>query len=270
MRCNNIDEAFIKIRKESRTKIRNKSNYLPELISVSKGLLKQWTRSLSLVSVPGLYSDLDLEKGKYEGGFKVWESTRDLVNFIHEDKSIIEELLHRQSRKFKVLEIGAGASLPTLALLNRLIEDEVFTSDYRIHCQDYNWQVLASLTLLNFATNLPQNYFQALIESKWLRFFYGDWKDFRTQSNYKYDLIMMSEVLYNSENYDSLFNLLDRHLKHNGYIVIATKNTYFGLSGGLYSWLDYLDAKNVFRMCKLIHVSASNIPRSIVIMKRST
>lgn len=232
--------------------------------------MKQWTRSsLSLISVPGLYSDLDLESSKYEGGFKVWESTRDLVKFIIEDKSIFEELLNRQSRKFKALELGAGASLPSLALLNRLIEDENFNSDYRIHCQDYNWQVLASLTLLNFAANLPSSYFQALVESKCLRFFYGDWGNFRPGSTSKYDLIFMSEVLYNSMNYDSLFNLLNKHLKLNGYIVIATKNTYFGLSGGLYSWLDYLDAKNVFKIHKLVHVSASNIPRSIVILNRS-
>lgn len=260
----------MKIRKESRTKLRIRSNYIPELFSVSNSLVKQWTRSMSLVSVPGLYSDLDLERGKYEGGFKVWESTRDLVKFITEDNSVIKELLHRQSRKFKALELGAGASLPSLSLLNRLIEDQNFTSDYRIHCQDYNWQVLASLTLLNFAANLPPSYFEALVESKCLRFFYGDWKEFKKQSSYKYDLIMMSEVLYNSENYDSLFNLLNRHLKRNGYIVIATKNTYFGLSGGLYSWLDYMDAKNVFSMCKLIHVSVSNIPRTIIVMKRST
>lgn len=258
------------MRRESKTKIKIKSNYFPELFSVSNGFVKQWTRSLGLVSVPGLYSDLDLEKGKYEGGFKVWESTRDLVRFINEDISIMGELLYRQSRKFKALEIGAGASLPSLALLNRLIDDPNFRSDYRIHCQDYNWQVLASSTLLNFAANLPPNYFQALIESGCLRFFHGDWKDFRTRSNYKYDLIMMSEVLYNSANYDSLFSLLDRHLKHNGYIIIATKNTYFGLSGGLYSWLDYLEKKNVFHMCKTVHVFASNIPRSIVVMKRST
>lgn len=268
-KCDNIEEAFMKLRKESRIKFRIKSNYLPELFSVSNGLVKQWTRSMSLVSVPGLYSDLDLERGKYEGGFKVWESTRDLVKFITEDNSVIGELLQRQSKKFKALELGAGASLPSLALLNRLIEDQNFTSDYRIHCQDYNWQVLASLTLLNFAANLPRSYFEALVESKCLRFFHGDWKDFKKQSSYKYDLIMMSEVLYNSENYDSLFNLLNRHLKRNGYILIATKNTYFGLSGGLYSWLDYLDAKNVFRMYKLIHVSLSNIPRTIIVMKRS-
>lgn len=260
----------MKIRRESKTRIKTKSNYLPEVFSVPKGIVKQWTRSMSLVSVPGLYSDLDLEKGKYEGGFKVWESTPDLIRFISEDNSVMEELLHRQSNKLKALELGAGASLPSLALLNRLIEDSRFKSEYRIHVQDYNWEVLASSSLLNFAVNLPLNYFQALIETKCLRFFYGDWKDFRSQSTYRYDLITMSEVLYNSDNYESLFNLLNKHLKRNGYIVIATKNTYFGLSGGLYSWLDFLDTKGVFRLNKLIHISANNIPRSILVLKRSS
>lgn len=233
-----------------------------------KCVTKQWARSMSLVSVPGLYSDLDLDKGKYEGGFKVWESTSDLVKFITEDRGIMSDLLHCGD-KFRCLELGAGASLPTLALIGRLIGDRNFVSEYRFHLQDYNWQVLASLTLLNFAINLPSDYFEALLESKCLRFFFGDWSNFRKNTNSSYyDLIMMSEVIYNHDNYDALHNLLDKHLSQNGYIVIATKDTYFGLTGGLYSWLDYLDTKSTFSPYRIIKVSTSNIPRSILIMKR--
>lgn len=232
-------------------------------------MIKHWTRSMSLVTVPGLYSDLDLESGKYEGGFKVWESTNDLVKFITEDQSIMSELMHYDS-DFKTLELGAGASLPSLALLSRIIDDPLFESGYRIHVQDYNWQVLASLTLINFAVNLPSDYLKALLDTKSLRLFYGDWRNFRVQSNYKYDLIMMSEVIYNSDNYESLHNLIDRHLKRSGYVLIATKDTYFGLSGGLYCWIDYLDSRGIFTPFKVIKVSTTNIPRSILIMKRLT
>lgn len=264
-KCNHINEAYAKIKKLSKIRLKTEYTYYPEVFSVTKGIVKTWTRSLSLVSVPGLYSDLDLVKGTYEGGFKVWESTRDLVKFLTEDQTIISELLHRNS-KFRCLELGAGASLPTLALISRLLLDPEFTSAYRFHLQDYNWQVLASLTLLNFAANLPSDYLSALLDTKSLRFFHGDWSKFDSHS--KYNLIIMSEVIYNFDNYESLHNLLEKHLKSRGYIVIATKDTYFGLSGSLYSWLDFVDTKGVFRATRVIKVSKYNIPRSILIMQR--
>lgn len=223
---------------------------------------------MSLVSVPGLYSDLDLEKGNYEGGFKIWESTGDLIRFITEDVNYLDDLLHN-NRGFRALELGAGASLPTLSLIGRILRDPSMQSNYSIHLQDYNWQVLASLTLINFTVNLPLDYLVALLSTDCLRCFHGDWKDFRNQSTYKYNLIYMSEVIYNSDNYESLHSLLDRHLKKDGLVIIATKNTYFGLSGGLMVWTDFLKEKNVFIVHKHIRVTSTNIPRSILIIKRS-
>lgn len=206
-------------------------------------------------------------KGAYEGGFKVWESTGDLIKFITEDKDHIDHLLHGD-REFRALELGAGAGLPTLSLIGRILQDPVVKSNYSIHVQDYNWEVLASLTLINFALNLPVDYLRSLISTKCLRCFYGDWKDFRCRSNYRYSLIYMSEVIYNVDNYESLHNLLNCHLRKNGLVVIATKNTYFGLTGGLFAWVEYIETKNVFTVCRHIKVTTTNIPRSILIMKR--
>jgi hypothetical protein len=222
---------------------------------------------MGLVRVPGLYADLDLVSGKYEGGFKVWEGSCDLVKFLNEDQDIMINLMDREST-LKVLELGAGSGLATLALIGRLVDDIHFKSEYRIHLQDYNWEVLSSLTLINFAINLPRNYIEALITSRSLKFFFGDWSEFRKNSNYKYDLIMMSEALYNSNSYEALHELLNRHLDNNGYVVIATKDTYFGLSGGLYSWLEFLETKGLFTPYRLIKVTTTNIPRSILILSR--
>lgn len=265
-RCNHINKTYDKIKKQSKIRLKTNNTFYPEVFSVTKGIVKTWTRSLSLVSVPGLYSDLDLVKGTYEGGFKVWESTRDLVKFLTEDESIISELLHRKSSKFRCIELGAGASLPTLSLMNRMLQDPEFDSDYRFHVQDYNWQVLASLTLLNFAVNMPLDYLSALLETRCLRLFHGDWSKFNSGS--KYDLIIMSEVIYNCDNYESLHNLLEKHLRSRGYIVIATKDTYFGLTGSLHTWTDFVSAKGVFSNSRMIKVSNYNIPRSILIMQK--
>lgn len=236
---------------------------------MSKNLVKSWTRSLSLTAVPGLYSDLDLEKDKYEGGFKVWEGTCDLVKFLTTDDDVVKNLMDREAT-LRVLELGAGSGLASLSLISRLVYDHNFKSPYRIHLQDYNWEVLASLSILNFGANLPRQYLEALLETRSLRFFYGDWSRFRDKRRYKYDLIMMSEVIYNAENYESLHDLLDRHLRGNGYVVMATKDTYFGLSGGLYSWLDYLETRDIFKPYKTIKVPNSSIPRSILILSRKS
>lgn len=263
-KAQDYNDAYIKIKKESKVKFLTRNTYYDEIFSVSKRIVKLWSRSLNLVSVPGLYSDIDIQKGKYEGGFKVWECSGDLIKFISEDR-LVHELLHRKnSRKFKALELGAGSSLPSITLLSRIIGDEDFNLPYRIHVQDYNWQVLASLTLINFAINLPLDYLEALIRTNSLRFYHGPWKNWQGHS--RYDLIMMSEVIYNAESFESLHTLLANSLKKSGYVVIATKNTYFGLTGGLGPWINFIKSKDRFQVVDLLPVTTLNVPRSILII----
>lgn len=258
----------IKLISKTRLKLDSSQSALPVIYSAPRSAILHWIKTLKLASIPDcLNSNCDLTKGIYEGGFKVWEATSDLVKHLNEEQVIIDELL-ASNRRLKVLELGAGAGLASLGLISRLINDSRVETNYRIHLQDYNWQVLATLTLLNFALNLPPDYLRELIEKKCLRFFAGDWRNFRIDKRYRYNLIIMSEVLYDSDNYESLHDLLDARLKDSGYIIIATKDTYFGLSGGLYSWLDYLSTRNIFTPRKVIRASSGNIPRSIVILER--
>lgn len=264
-KCATYDKS--KIRRKSKIIIETPESYFSDVFSVPMNVIEQWIRSLNLKSVPGLNSRLDLDKGKYEGGFKVWECTNDLVNFLIKDDRYVGQLLH-QDKGLRVLELGSGAALPSLALIGRLINDPIFQTNYKFHIQDYNWQVLASLSLMNFAVNLPQDYLRVLLDTRCLRYFYGDWRHFRV-SKARYNLIIMSEVIYNSESYCPLHDLLVDHLDADGYIIIATKDTYFGLTGGLYSWVEYVDSRGLLTPCKIIQISNTNIPRSILIMKKT-
>lgn len=264
-KCDTFDKS--KIRVKSKKLIKTPDSYFPDIFSIPINIVERWIRFLNLNSVPGLNSKLDLDKGKYEGGFKVWESTNDLVDFLIKDDIFIGQLLRRDDN-LRVLELGAGAALPSLALIGRLIKDLDFQSNYTFHIQDYNWQVLISLTLMNFAANLPEDFLKALIDTRCLRYFYGDWKHFKKNSKTKYELIMMSEAIYNSDSYGPLYELLVNHLKPDGYVVIATKDTYFGLSGGLYSWIEYLEVKRHLVPCKIVQTSTTNIPRSILILRK--
>lgn len=261
--CDKFDQALLKISKESRVKISVSGDH--HIISAPKRICDGWTKTMRFPKIIGLNANSDLEKGKYEGGLKVWEGTYDLVNYINTNRDVIGELFS-SGHRIDILELGAGASLATLAFLYRLFYDPEFNSNYRIHIQDYNWQVLASITLINLAMNLPQDYLQNMIESKYLLLFHGDWMNFSSPK--KYHLIFMSEVIYNIENYESLHNLLNLHTKRKGFIVIATKDVYFGLTGGLHQWLDFVEQKNIFYQHDIIKTKTKSIPRSIIILRR--
>jgi len=211
---------------------------------------------------------LDVKRGTYEGGFKVWEGTHDLVQFISKDEEFIGGLF-RRNQGLKVLELGCGCGLASLAFISRLIASQEFDQNYQIHLQDYNWQVLTNYTMLNFGLNLPPDYFRALIKTKSLRFFYGDWTKFRGgHKGNNYDLILMSETIYDSSNYSALHDLLRLQLRQDGFIVMASKDVYFGLTGGLYSWLDFIATENVFIPIKTLKVNQTNIPRSILVLRK--
>lgn len=263
--CNDVDTAIAKIKKSAIVKAQIPDSC--DIISSPRIVIDKWIKLMRFKDskIPGLKSDSDLISGQYEGGFKIWESTYDLISFINEDKNVIGHLLS-QNRKIRVLELGAGSSLATIAFINRLFAEPKFDSNYRIHIQDYNWQVLCTLSLINLALNLPLDYLTQAMSDKSIRMFSGDWKKFNYR--HKYHLIMMSEVLYNNEFYESLHTLLENQLKDTGYIVIATKDTYFGLSGSLYRWLEFIEEKNSFYPADIIKVCKTNIPRTILIMRR--
>lgn len=215
--------------------------------------------------MPCKNANKDLIKDKYEGGFKVWESTYDLITFITDNQDIIPQVTHGKKR-FKALELGSGSSLASVALIKRLASDPECSKSYAIHLQDFNWEVPVSSALINLSINLPSDYLESLIDNRRLKLFHGHWRDF--DSSKKYHLIIMSEVLYNSDNYPVLHDLLAKHIRKSGYIVIATKNTYFGLTGGLFEWLEYVESQGVLQKVNLISTATKNIPRSVLVMRR--
>uniref|UniRef100_A0A8R1I0H5 protein-histidine N-methyltransferase n=1 Tax=Caenorhabditis japonica TaxID=281687 RepID=A0A8R1I0H5_CAEJA len=79
----------------------------------------------------------DITVHKYEGGFKIWECTIDLCDFIEENPSFFAGK--------SVLELGCGAALP--AVLTAIHgAKEIFV-------QDFNASVIEFFTLPNFESN---------------------------------------------------------------------------------------------------------------------
>lgn len=86
-----------------------------------------------------LTGNSDLVRGVYEGGFKTWECSIDLVQWL---SSLPDEATQGK----QVLEIGCGSALPSLYLLARHRSNVV-------DVQDYNDQVIRLITLPNILLN---------------------------------------------------------------------------------------------------------------------
>ncbi|KAI7891897.1 uncharacterized protein EV154DRAFT_419709 [Mucor mucedo] len=92
-----------------------------------------------VVSMLNLSGNSDLIKGVYEGGFKTWECSIDMVQYL-------SGLPEDQVTNKKVLELGCGSSLPSLYLLDR-------SHTNRVDVQDYNDQVIRYITIPNILLN---------------------------------------------------------------------------------------------------------------------
>ena len=156
--------------------------------------------------------------------------------------------------ELKILELGCGHALPSLAAL-KLVEDNVrsltqnliktnphmsdydtsqhakytFSLNMLVYLQDFNEQILENVTFENvkkYLINSSDEYLFSLNRvnyrirlNKTFVFVYGDWNDmFRKRllpSNY-FDLILTSETIYNSSNYKCLLNLFRECLNASG------------------------------------------------------
>ena len=58
----------------------------------------------------------------------------------------------------------------------------------------------------------------------------------------KFDVILMSETLYNVDYYTSLFDFIEHCLvdDENSEVIVGTKTYYFGLGGGYYELEQFL------------------------------
>ncbi|GKT83441.1 histidine protein methyltransferase 1 [Colletotrichum tofieldiae] len=88
----------------------------------------------------------DVKTGVYEGGFKSWESSVDLVKVLASGQYL--DLL--KQRPLRVIELGCGTALPSLALLQWAMRDSAPRSPLLLTLADYNPTVLQLVTLPNF------------------------------------------------------------------------------------------------------------------------
>ncbi|KAM0286932.1 hypothetical protein ACHAQH_000616 [Verticillium albo-atrum] len=88
----------------------------------------------------------DVKTGVYEGGFKSWESSVDLVKVLDTEKL----LAPARQRTLRIIELGCGTALPSLALFRSAAVASSDNSPLSIVLADYNPSVLQLVTLPNF------------------------------------------------------------------------------------------------------------------------
>jgi len=100
----------------------------------------------------------DLIHNVYEGGFKIWECTFDVLDFLQESKIDLKDK--------SVLDLGCGQGLLGIYALQNDAKSVLF--------QDYNSEVLQYFTYMNLQAN-----FKNITEyHKKIRFISGDWIPF--------------------------------------------------------------------------------------------
>lgn len=183
----------------------------------------------------------DLIPGKYEGGLKIWECSIDLLNFLQNKYSKI------QNTNMDVLELGCGHGFPGIYMLLK---------NSKVVFQDFNKEVLENCTL-NYIQNLSQKYNYDLKDK--FSFIDGDWSNFNYKN--KFDLILSADTLYSVSNYDKIYEILRNYLNKNGVAYFASKRFYFGVGGSTAEFMEFIKGKGEFNISKVkeINNGISNI-----------
>lgn len=188
---------------------------------------------LNSVDLPfSIPKDQDVINEIYEGGFKIWECTMDLIDFFKTEKrnSILKGAT--------ILDVGCGQGI--LGILGLKYDAEF------ILFQDYNAEVLKYCALPNIKANFENEWDNI---AKKIAFLSGDWMNMNEKieknineiplHNEKftipklYDVLLMSEVIYRKENYEKIANVIVNHMKKEGVCFLASKVYYFGVGGSL-------------------------------------
>ncbi|KAJ4320612.1 hypothetical protein N0V84_005794 [Fusarium piperis] len=219
----------------------------------------------------------DVKTGVYEGGFKSWESSVDLVKVLAAKKAIstLEQM------PLRVMELGCGTALPSLALFQWTMASKSEKKPLSLILADYNPSVLQLVTLPNFIlswalnnTQLPalQEAFtiegevelgpevlaafqQSLLESNvTLSFISGAWSQGFVDLIYALPtsntqpsstLILGAETIYSpfalQAFLETIFVILEKERGTAGSqagAFVAAKRLYFGVGGSLDDFVD--------------------------------
>lgn len=163
---------------------------------------------------------LEVSKGQYEGGFKIWECSLDLCSLM-----TMPEFKDKFTDKI-VCELGCGQGLPGILAASKGANITIF--------QDLNKDVLMDATSVAIKANLSEEIV------KKCKLMASSWETMLNDSSL-YDVILSSETLYRSEMFSPLRQLLVKCLSPSGFALFSSKSFYFGMDGGTGLFEEYID-----------------------------
>jgi len=208
-----------------------------------------------------VWKTIDIQTGLYEGGRKVWECSRDLVEYLGQEN--VPLLLSKQQetadggdRPIFALELGCGHGLPGCFLLREALMMQNAVNDFVVIFTDYNRSVVLDATISNLVLNCttkdgdPSSQMEAAVDKllQHVGLGAGDWMDMSSQllqeqqqsgsprlpHDGKFDVILAAETIYSEAAAHETARLLQRHLRPiTGVAYVATKRYYFGVGGGV-------------------------------------
>ena len=196
-------------------------------------------------------SHLDVVPGKYEGGAKLWECTRDLLQLLYNESNA--SLVSSK----RVLDMGCGAGILGCAALVLGAESVVF--------QDLNAEVLTHITQANVRLNVGKTEAANFLASSWAALQY-----FPDMQARKADVILASEILYNVDYYADICKVFEGVLSADGVVFIATKRFYYGVGGGVPQFVEFLTKHAPQFQCETIQsfVDGKSMIRDILKITR--
>ncbi|CZS89362.1 probable MNI1 Putative S-adenosylmethionine-dependent methyltransferase of the seven beta-strand family [Rhynchosporium agropyri] len=233
----------------------------------------------------------DVKTGVYEGGFKSWESSVDVVKVLHKRKA-------RAGLSGKVLELGCGTALPSLAVFQWLLECSDSTGALDLGFADYNPTVLQLVTLPNILLSWAQTVrkdsweaegeldldvdfiedFLASLESHQIRlsFFSGAWSPGFVElvkGSMRSDTtgltIIGAETIYSPAALhafaETLMSLLEGVPANESTSLVAAKKVYFGVGGSMVDFCEMVRSQG--GSVKQIREESDGVRRAVVEVK---
>ena len=245
-KTNEINELKVKSDSSIERLFYANQEFVKQLISSSNNDKKD--ENIDLIE-----GNTDLIANQYEGGFKLWEGLYDIIDYLSQFK-VLENYPKFENLNvleviiicfFKIIiihffhiQLGCGSGLASIYVSKKLPKANIYL-------QDFNEQVIKYFT----AVNVHLNHSNDSEDISRFNYMFGDWSaiadDIRSYG-LKFDLILSSETLYNCDNYEKLVKVIKSSLSTNGSVYIASKSHYFGVGGGTYSFMDYLQNDGYF------------------------
>lgn len=189
----------------------------------------------------------DIIPGSYEGGFKLWECSLDLVEYLLKNSNDYLSASALSFSSYHVLDLGCGHGIPGICAANILNIHETSSNNHYNHDNnlggsisflDLNEEVLRQVTWPNIVLNCSS--YNNKYEFKCIA---GDFRHLISNSTFKYDLILTAETLYTLKHCLWVVSILDLCLTSNGKAIIATKRYYFGCGGGTLEFMELISKK---------------------------